>query len=155
RRIAHACRDRSAGGVVKRALVTALALAALALLASAASGAAATWRLEQPPQPPGMPYAVPPGRPGAPKLLPPSRALPTVGGNAAAPRGVCTGNGRTWRPYMPVCGGAPGAGRLGVAGRDDFWTIADPAAVLRVIEYGTTLCHVRDGAVVASYAARP
>lgn len=133
------------------------ALLALLLVALAAppAGAAATWRLEQPPQPPGMPFPVPLGVPGDVKLLSPSRALLTVGGNAAVPQGVYTWNGRTWRSYMTVCGGANGSARIAIAGPADFWTVADPAAVLRVEEDGTTLCHVRDGAIVASYAARP
>jgi hypothetical protein len=140
--------------MVRRTLAALLAAGA-ALAAAAPAHAAATWRLEQPPQPAGMPYPVPLGAPGDLKLLSPSRGLLTVSGNAAAPEGVYTWDGRTWRPYMTVCGGADVSARIAVAGPDDFWVIADPAAELRVQENGTTLCHVRDGAIVASYAARP
>jgi hypothetical protein len=139
---------------LRRLVPAALAVCALAL-ASGGAHAAASWRLEQPPQPPGMPYPVPLGVPGDLKLITPSRGLLTAGGNAAVPQGVYTWNGRTWRGYMTVCGGAHGVARIAVAGPADFWTIADPAAVLRVDEDGTTLCHMRDGAIVASYAARP
>jgi hypothetical protein len=139
--------------VVRRALL--LVACALALVAATARADAPTWLLEQPPQPAGMPFPLPLGVPGDLKLISPSRGLLTVGGNAAVPQGVYTWNGRMWRSYMTVCGGAHGVARIAVAGPDDFWTVADPAAVLRVDEDGTTLCHVRDGAVVTSYAARP
>jgi len=139
--------------MVRRALL--IAGAALALGAGPAH-AAATWRLEQPPQPPGMPFPVPLGAPGDLKLLSPSRGLLTASGNAVEPQGTYTWDGRAWRPYVTVCGGTAVSARLAVAGTADFWVIADPAPELHADgEVGTTLCHVRDGAIVASYAARP
>jgi hypothetical protein len=119
--------------------------------------AAASWRLEQPPQPTGMPYPVPLGAPGDLKLLSPSRGLLTVTGNAVVPKGVFTWDGRSWRSYMTVCGGTTDAGvgaRIAVASASEFWVIADPAKELQAADVGTTLCHVRDGAIVASHAAR-
>ncbi|HYV16553.1 MAG TPA: hypothetical protein VE972_11085 [Conexibacter sp.] len=140
---------------MSRTHLVALLAAGVALACSAPALGAATWRLEQPPQPAGMPFPVPLGAPGDLKLLSPSRGLLTASGNAVEPQGVYTWDGRTWRPYMTVCGGTDVSARIAIAGPSDFWVVADPAPELRAQENGTTLCHVRDGAIVASYAARP
>lgn len=85
-----------------------------------------------------------------------NRCVLTTKGNSGMPAGIYAWNGAEWHLYSTVCGGAEG--KIAWAGPDEFWTISDQPAG-QVIGGGTatqafkvSLCHFKDGAVVASYA---
>ena len=85
-----------------------------------------------------------------------NRCVLTTKGNSGRPAGIYAYNGVEWHLYSTVCGGKEG--KIAWAGPNEFWTIADQPAG-QVIGGGTalqsfkvSLCHFKDGAVVASYA---
>jgi hypothetical protein len=121
-------------------------------LATAAPAAAdpLLWRLEQPPPPPGAPFTVPLGPPGDMKFFAPNRGLLAVEGNATIPRGLFVYDGQTWRRLSTVCGGPADTTRIAWAGPTEFWTVTQPSPPR--VGSGTSLCHFRDGQVVASYS---
>jgi hypothetical protein len=136
-----------------------LAVLSLVPAASAApAGAAASWQLEQPSPPPPPPGVTAVNRPlglgqvGDIKFWAPNRGLLiTAGTPPAIPAGLWADNGVSWHLLSTVCGSAHG--RIAWAGPDEFWTISDPAPNSEEAgQIGTTLCHFRSGAVVASYA---
>ncbi|HVW48472.1 MAG TPA: hypothetical protein VHA76_15555 [Solirubrobacterales bacterium] len=85
-----------------------------------------------------------------------NRCVLTTKGNGGMPAGIYAFNGVEWHLYSTVCGGTEG--KIAWAGPNEFWTIADQPAG-QVIGGGSarqtfkvSLCHFKDGAVVASYA---
>lgn len=85
-----------------------------------------------------------------------NRCVLTTKGNGGMPAGIYAYNGVEWHLYSTVCGGTEG--KIAWAGPNEFWTISDQPAG-QVIGGGTatqsfkvSLCHFKDGAVVASYA---
>jgi hypothetical protein len=136
----------------------ALVLAAIGLVGAAGSSSAdpaePSWRLEQPPAPSGSPFAVPLGAPGDLKFIAPNRGLLAVAGNATVSPGLFTYDGRGWHQLSTVCGPAVGGRardtKIAIAGPREFWTITVPSQP-RAGE-GLSVCHFKDGAVVASYS---
>lgn len=137
-----------------------LAVSSVVAAVGAAAGTAAAdypvWRLEQPPAPappPGVSpvtYEVPLGMPGDLKMWAPNRGLLAVAGNAVVPKGLYAYDGASWHLLATVCGGDGSTARIAWAGPREFWTIADVRDGQTGMP-GTTLCHFRDGEVVASY----
>jgi hypothetical protein len=122
----------------------------LALAAPAAAAAQGSWRLEQPPPPPGAVFKVPLGAPGDLKCAARNRCLLGVEGNAAIPRGLFIWNGQTWRQYATVCGGLSDTMRIAWSGPAEFWTVSEPSRPR--VGNGTALCHFQNGAVVGSFS---
>ena len=112
--------------------------------------AAASWRLEQPAPPAGVPFKVPLGRPGDLQCFSASRCLLAVEGNATIARGLYVYDGVAWRQLSTVCGGPADSTRIAWAGPDELWTIAEPSPPR--LGGGLGLCHVRGGVVIASYS---
>jgi len=137
-----------------RATGTLLAgVAVVVAVASAGAGIArgeATWRLEQPAPPAGVPFKVPLGTPDDMEFYAPNEGLLSVEGNAAVPTGLLFWNGRTWHQLSTVCGGSGEASRIAWAGPDEFWTITEPSEPR--VGSGLSLCHFKDGQVVGSYS---
>jgi hypothetical protein len=135
-----------------------LSLLALLLAFPGAAGAAEpAWRAEQPPPPPGFPFAGPLGIPGDIAFWAPNRGLMTVAGNGAYRQGVLVYDGSGWRQLATVCGAdgeRGGAARIAWAGPTEFWTIARPSALQTPTNEGAvTLCRFAGGKVAASYAS--
>jgi hypothetical protein len=132
-------------------LCGALVAAALAGVGGSVSAAHAdpSWRLEQPAPPVGHGTApVPLGAIGDLQFTAPNRGVLITGGTALVPAGLYAYDGRGWHPYTTVCGS--GQGRVAWAGPRELWTVSDPA--LPSNDRATTLCHIVDGRVAASYA---
>ncbi|MEV4418361.1 hypothetical protein AB0L40_00115 [Patulibacter sp. NPDC049589] len=151
-------------------------LAGLATLAVATTVAApsahadATWRFapaDAPALPDGAspaPYGVALGPVTDISFWSPNRGVLMTAGNGVVPQGLYTYDGRSWRQLSTVCGGSPeisdsgvqGQGRVAWAGPDEFWTIADqrPGQIVGggADSRNVSLCHFKDGQVVASYA---
>jgi hypothetical protein len=111
---------------------------------------AASWRLEQPAPPAGVPFKVPLGRPGDLQCWSATRCLLAVEGNATVPQGLLAYDGVAWHQLSTVCSGPADSTRIVWAGADEFWTITEPS--LPRLGGGLGLCHVRDGVVIASYS---
>jgi hypothetical protein len=93
-----------------------------------------------------------------------NRCLLITAGNGGMPAGIYAYDGAVtadgaphWYLYSSVCGGHKG--RIAWAGPDDFWTISDQQSGQGSVTAGgetagqaISLCHFRNGAVVASYA---
>jgi hypothetical protein len=158
-------RLRSQASAVLPALLALLAIVAIL----PAPAPAATWQFapaSAPPPPPGVPpatFPVPLGEVGDIEFFSPNRGLLITGGTgsscaatagASVPCGLYAYDGAGWHELSTVCGGAHG--RIAWAGPDEFWTISDqrPGQVIVAgAEYGNiSLCHFKDGQVVASYA---
>jgi hypothetical protein len=136
-----------------RALAVAVALAgaaASALVHADTARAAASWRLEQPPPPAGVPFKVPLGKPGDLSCWSANRCLLAVEGNATIPRGLFAYDGVAWHQLSTVCGGPADSTRIAWAGPDDFWTITEPSPPR--LGGGLGLCHFVGGAVVGSFS---
>lgn len=137
---------------------------------------AATWRLSQPapPTPPAgatpAPYPVPLGPIGDVQFFSPNRGLLATAGSGTAvsgtdgivKEGLYRWDGRSWSPFSTVCSAPVNEGqfapRVVWAGAQEFWTIAYPTVAARgnLQNLGwKTLCHFKDGAMVASYATPP
>jgi hypothetical protein len=142
-----------------RRILLAFALAGL-LVASTASQAQSAepsdWHSEQPVAA-GIGVPAPLGEVGDIEFWAPNRGLLITGGNGGMPAGVYAYDGSGWYLYSSVCGGSHG--RIAWAGPDDFWTISDQRAgeeaaggnASQELE-NRSLCHFRNGEVVASYA---
>ncbi len=130
---------------------------------------AAKWQFapaSAPPPPPGVPpatFPVPLGEIGDIEFWAPNRGMLITGGTGSScaatagtsvPCGLYAYDGSGWHQLSTVCGGAHG--RIAWAGPDEFWTISDQRpgqVVLAGAEYGNiSLCHFKDGQVIASYA---
>lgn len=142
-----------ASGERRRARTFAVAIAGVLLSvlvhATTAYGAA-SWRLEQPAPPAGVPFKVPLGRPGDLQCWSATRCLLAVEGNATIPQGLLAYDGVAWHQLSTVCGGPADSTRIVWAGPNEFWTIAEPSRPR--LGGGLGLCHVRDGVVIASYS---
>lgn len=128
---------------------------ALAVIVAPAHGAEPSWRLEQPPPPPGAVFPVPLGAPGDIKFWAPNRGLIAVQGNESVAAGLFAWNGAQWSQLSVVCGSDDSHFRIAWAGPTEFWTIAQPSpprggGSLR--GDGLALCHYRDGQVIGSYS---
>lgn len=149
-------------------IVSALAAATVFTATTAAHGAtgAAQWRLEQPaaPAPPDgsdpAPYPVRLGPVTDIKFWSPNRGVMIVGGNGTGilgqdgvvKEGLYRYDGAAWTPFANVCGGGL-TNRIAWAGPREFWVIATTRTETRgTTPQANTLCHVRDGAIVGSYA---
>lgn len=141
----------SSGISDRRRIVAALTAAVVAACCApvATAGAAATWRLEQPDPPAGAPFVSSFGAPTDLQFWAPNRGLMGVEGNAVTPRGILYWDGRSWTQLSTVCGGSTETMRIAWAGPREFWTISAPSKPR--IGDGISLCHFRDGEVVASY----
>jgi hypothetical protein len=137
---------------VRRAAVV---LSTLILLSvPAAAIAAPTWHSQQPPGGGGFPLL---GEVGDLECWngEANRCLLITAGNAGIAPGLFAYDGSSWYRYSTVCGGHQG--RIAWAGPDEFWTISDqqPAGQTPGAPAGTyvniSLCHFKDGQVVASY----
>jgi hypothetical protein len=126
----------------------------IALLAPT-SAVAAMWHSEQPVSP-GLGVPTPLGEVGDIQCWQANRCILITDGNDANPAGLYAYDGTGWHLYSEVCGGAEG--RIAWAGPDDFWTISDQRSGQAVAGGSSgpfpqrSLCHFRDGKVVASYA---
>jgi hypothetical protein len=127
-------------------------IAGMIVFAAQAGGASAEplWRLEQPPPPPGAPFTSPLGPPGDLDFFAPNRGLLAVEGNSTIARGLFVYDGQRWRRLATVCGGPADTTRIAWAGPREFWTVTQPSPPR--VGSGTSLCHFRDGQVVASYS---
>jgi len=133
-------------------------LAALAAAPAVAHGA--SWQFAPavaPPVPPNAttaPFGIPVGQVGDISFWAPNRGLLITGGNNVVPMGLYAYDGVSWHQLSTVCGGTDG--RIAWAGPDEFWTIADqrPGQVTATAASlaDISLCHFKDGQVVASYA---
>jgi hypothetical protein len=125
----------------------------LAVLAAAGSARAAApeWRSQQPLSSTGR---APLGEVGDLECWQANRCLLITSGNNGMPAGLYAYDGAGWYLYSTVCGGHDG--RIAWAGPDDFWTISDQQAGQETeftqLLRRRSLCHFKDGAVVASYA---
>ena len=139
---------------MRRAVVLlALAAAVLAAAAPAADGeiTASEWRSQQPLGPEGR---TPLGPVGDVECWQANRCLLITAGNGGMPAGLYAYDGSEWHLYSSVCGGHEG--RIAWAGPTEFWTISDQqsgqAAKNPNETWRVSLCHFKNGAVVASYA---
>jgi hypothetical protein len=140
--------------VSRRATAALIATAVLYVAAVGAGDAAAApiWRLEQPPPPAGVPFAVPLGAPGDLEFWAPNRGLLTVEGNSTIPRGIYSWNGQSWHQLATVCGGPGDSARIAWAGPEEFWVVSEPS--LPRAGSGLALCHFKNGQVVGSFSTR-
>jgi len=128
-----------------------LVLLALGALAGAAS-AAETWRSQQAAGPQGdFPLL---GEVGDIECWngEANRCVLITAGNAGVPAGIFAYDGAGWYRYATVCGGHEG--RIAWAGPTEFWTISDQQAGQASTKDPppkVSLCHFKDGQVVASY----
>ncbi len=127
----------------------ALGAAGAGAIPASAGAAAPIWQLQQPPPPPGAPFKVPLGPPGDMKFIAQNRGLLTIDGNGTISPGLYAWNGQTWHQLATVCGDAASTSRIAIAGPDEFWTISTPSPPRNGA--GLSLCHFKDGQVVASY----
>lgn len=129
----------------------ALLLAAAALFA-ATPASAAEWRSEQPVAAGiGVPASI--GEIGDIAFEAPNRGVLITAGNGGSEAGIFAYDGSGWYRYANVCGGHEG--RIAWAGPTEFWTISDQQAGQETGQPPAphvSLCHFKDGAVVASYA---
>lgn len=136
--------------------VHALALLVLIVLAFAVPARADTgeWHSEQPIAAGlGAPTAL--GPIGDIEFWAPNRGMLITAGNGGNPAGLYAYDGTGWYRYSTVCGGH--GGRIAWAGPNDFWTISDQPAgqeTGKAPPEHISLCHFRDGEVVASFAER-
>jgi hypothetical protein len=133
------------------------------LLAIGAGGARAAepeWHSEQPVAS-GIEVPVPFGEVGDIQCWQANRCVLIAAGSgghsvgAGMPTGIYAYDGTGWHLYSTVCGGHHG--RIAWAGPDEFWTISDQQAAENAAGnvnafWNISLCHFRDGEVVASYA---
>lgn len=141
---------------MRRPLLVLLAL----LLGAAASapGARAAepqWHSEQPVAT-GIGVPVPLGEVGEISFWAPNRGLLITAGtkDGSMPAGIYAYDGSGWYLYSTVCGGHGGS--IAWASPDEFWTVADYGSPQEGArgpeqEWRRTLCHFKDGEVVASY----
>lgn len=129
----------------------AIFLAALGCGAQRAAAAEA-WHSQQP-LAPGIETPAEIGEVGDIEFWAPNRGVLITAGNLGVPAGIFAYDGTGWYRYATVCGGRQG--RIVWAGPDEFWTISDPQKgqeTAREPKSHTSLCHFKNGEVVASYA---
>jgi hypothetical protein len=139
--------------MMRRAILPVL-LAAV-LLAGAAPAGAAEWRSEQPVGEGGFLSNL--GEIGDIECWngEANRCLLITAGNKGVAAGIFAYDGSGWYRYSTVCGGHEG--HLAWVGPDEFWTVSDQQAgqqiegVAASAFYAISLCHFKDGRVVASY----
>jgi hypothetical protein len=135
---------------MRRAVVL-LALLATLLGLGAASAAAAEWHSEQPSGPGGKTLL---GKVGDLQCWQANRCVLITQGNGGVPAGVYAYDGTEWHLYSTVCGGHNGS--IAWAGPNEFWTVSDMQSGQQASSesepWQVSLCHFKDGAVVASYA---
>jgi hypothetical protein len=128
----------------------------LSALLLAPSASAAEWHSEQPVTASsgiGVPSEL--GEIGDIEFWAPNRGVLITAGNSGVAAGIFAYDGTGWHRYSTVCGGHEG--RIAWAGPTEFWTISDqqPGQELSASEkknaWHRSLCHFKDGAVVASY----
>jgi hypothetical protein len=137
---------------VRRAAVVLLSL--LLLWAPATASATQTWHSQQPRGGGGYPLL---GEVGDLECWngEANRCLLITAGNGGTAPGLFAYDGSDWYRYSTVCGGHEG--RIAWAGPSEFWTISDqqPGGQIPGQAAATylniSLCHFRDGRVVASY----
>ena len=131
------------------ALSMLLALLAVGALAGPA-GAAETWRSQQPPGANGSYPLL--GEVGDVECWAANRCVLIAGGNGGVAAGIFAYDGDRWYRYSTVCGGEQG--RVAWAGPTEFWTVSTQQAGQATGEEpppAISLCHFKDGQVVASY----
>lgn len=140
---------------MRRRALQAVAIVAALLLAGAATAVAAEWRSEQPLGEGGFLGNL--GEIGDIECWhgEANRCLLIAAGSRGVAGGVYAYDGGGWYRYSTVCGGHEG--RIAWAGPDEFWTISDQQAgqavegVSASAFFAISLCHFKDGQVVASY----
>lgn len=141
---------------MKRALqATALVLLLAALFVAPAARADETGWHSETPVAAGIGVPAPLGEVGAIAFWAPNRGVLITAGNEGMPPGVYAYDGTGWHLYSTVCGGHRGS--IAWAGPDEFWTVSDYATrqsgnSFPELEETRSLCHFKDGEVVASYA---
>jgi hypothetical protein len=127
-------------------------LLALAAALPTAAAAAADWHSEQPTAGGlGVPSNL--GQIGDVEFWSPNRGVLITAGNGGNPAGVFAYDGTGWHRYSTVCGGHEG--RIAWAGPTEFWTISDQPSGQATGQHPPdhiSLCHFKEGQVVASYA---
>jgi hypothetical protein len=126
----------------------------LGLTGTSATAAAAEWSSEQPVAA-GIEAPVSIGQVGDIEFWAPNRGLLITAGNGGVPAGLYAYDGTGWYRYSTVCGGHEG--RIAWAGPDEFWTISDQPVgqeTGKAPPEHISLCHFKDGQVVASFAER-
>jgi hypothetical protein len=136
---------------VRRATVFAAVLCAV-LLGAVAHAGAAEWRSEQPLGDGGFLSNL--GEVGDVECWAANRCMLITPGNGGVAAGLFAFDGAGWYRYSTVCGGHEG--RIAWAGPDEFWTISDQQLgqeieVNPTQRFRISLCHFKDGRVVASY----
>jgi hypothetical protein len=124
----------------------------LATLLPVGQAAAEEWRSAQPVAA-GIGAPVEIGEVGDIEFWAPNRGVLITAGNSGIAAGIFAYDGRDWYRYATVCGGRQG--RIAWAGPDEFWTISDPQLGQETTgsrQSHSSLCHFKDGVVVASYA---
>jgi hypothetical protein len=124
----------------------------LAVVLAAAPASAEEWHSQQPVAP-GIGVPVELGEVGDVEFWAPNRGLLITAGNGGVQAGLFAYDGSDWYRYSTVCGGQQG--RIAWAGPNEFWTISDKQAGQETNNapyQHLSLCHFKDGAVVASYA---
>ncbi len=127
-------------------------LAVLALGLGIPAQAVAEWRSEQP-LAAGIEAPVPLGQVGDVEFWAPNRGVLITAGNGGVAAGLYAYDGTGWHRYSTVCGGHEG--RIAWAGPDELWTISDQPLgqeTGKAPPQHISLCHIKDGQVVASYA---
>ena len=114
-----------------RYLAATLLSALMAAVSAGGASAEPTWKLEQPPPPPGASFAVPLGKPGDLQFLAPNHGLLAVSGNATVPAGLYFYDGAGWHQLSTVCGGPGRTTRIAIASPREFWTITLPEQAAR------------------------
>ncbi len=122
------------------------------LLGAIAHAGAAEWRSEQPLGDGGFLSNL--GEVGDVECWEANRCMLITAGNGGVAAGLFAFDGAGWYRYSTVCGGHEG--RIAWAGPDDFWTISDQQLGQEIEVTATersriSLCHFKDGRVVASY----
>jgi hypothetical protein len=142
---------------MRRALVVFAAGIAWLLAASSAGAAGPSeWHSEQPVAA-GIEAPALLGEVGDIEFEAPNRGVLITAGSGSVPAGVYAYDGTGWHLYSTVCGGHHG--RIAWAGPTEFWTVSDQwvgeeTKVGNAEEqlWNRSLCHFRNGEVVASYA---
>jgi hypothetical protein len=135
---------------MRRAAPLLLALALTVALAGSARAGTPEWHSQQPIGPGGR---TPLGEVGDIECWSANRCLLITGGKNGMPAGLYAYDGSGWYLYSTVCGGSKG--RIAWVGPDEFWTISDQQRGQETEitpPQSISLCHFKDGAVVASYA---
>jgi hypothetical protein len=154
-------RTLALSGAVRRALPLVLATTALGAAATPAHAVAPSWRLEQPTLP-GANTRGPLGPPAGIAFRTPNTGVLQTQGTGSLPAGLWFYDGAGWRQLSTVCGATGDRGGVAWGGPHELWAIADPvpnpfdpAATGALDDRGSTLCHIEDGEVAASYAVQP